>query len=104
LEPFWALTGRKPIWDLELSGSPAHSNFSVTQLSVVLLQASRAILLFQLILCFFFIFDAGHTLDDKSQGNPIGEELLSLTQSLKKLTGLANNLTAEYKEKFDLLF
>jgi len=46
----------------------------------------------------------GHTLDDKSQGNPIGEELLSLTQSLKKLTGLANNLTAEYKEKFDLLF
>merc|ERR1712026_89584 len=46
----------------------------------------------------------GHALDEKSEGNPIGDELLSLTQSLKKMTGLANSLTAEYKEKFDLLF
>ena len=52
----------------------------------------------------FFFFDAGHALDEKDEGNPVGDELLSLTQSLKKMTGLANNLTAEYKEKFDLLF
>lgn len=52
----------------------------------------------------FFFFDAGHALDEKDEGNPIGDELLSLTQSLKKMTSLANNLTAEYKEKFDLLF
>ncbi|XP_073256582.1 uncharacterized protein [Porites lutea] len=49
----------------------------------------------------------GHALDDEN-GNtphtPFSDELLALTETLQKLTGLANNLTAEYKEKFNLLF
>ena len=55
----------------------------------------------------YAIFDVGHALDDEN-GNtphtPFSDELLALTQTLQKLTGLANNPTAEYKEKFNLLF
>ncbi|KAL9969317.1 hypothetical protein ACROYT_G021516 [Oculina patagonica] len=46
----------------------------------------------------------GHALDDKSEGNPISDELLSLMKTLGNMTGLAKNLTDEYKTKFNLLF
>lgn len=46
----------------------------------------------------------GHSLDDKSDGHPISSELQSLTKSLEVMTDLANNLTAEYKKNFNLLF
>lgn len=47
---------------------------------------------------------SGHSLDDKSDGHPISSELQSLTKSLEVMTDLANNLTAEYKKNFNLLF
>ena len=47
---------------------------------------------------------SGHSLDDKSDGHPISSELQSLTNSLEVMTDLANNLTAEYKKNFNLLF
>ena len=48
--------------------------------------------------------EIGHALDEKSDGNPISDELLSLMNTLGKMTALAKNLTDEYKTKFNLLF